>query len=1484
MSAGIIPQATSTTAQDPVALSTPGCSKQQSHVGHATPASFSTTTTTDPAQAMPTRRSPLHSPNPFPHSAAAINTPLSSRSDHHPAHTYSPSLPSTLPPDVRAFDSPPAAPNKPPFNSRGLAIAIPRTPTLPFAFMGQGLSKSSSPNPNSVHSPSSSSVASKGFQAALAGGNRLKRAIVSRRKKSEDVTRSLGSQSKGSSQQSDTTQPPAPNQLPQHGRHLRVESCVPLTSSVPLVLCRAQKPLPSVGDPTSTMAAEQLSSLSLTPTPPPPPPKPRPQQLRQLGSDNREKSALPPPPSLMLEQVPQRNQSLQAGAKADNRNSLIPLSPGIVSAVSFMNMSEGQWEQKEQSMQGVKPKAGTEDRTSEAERERPREKPREADSGKWEVLVADIKDARRKSDSTMSYQTIRPGTTSNRTSRPVSMAESLQSIHTIKPVRISALITDAEFSMLEEDVDSFKATIVDAVTAANMSTIVHPQQKASPTPSLKTKSRRSLSLNLGPYTLSKSQPPPPPASHHTTISLSEMKYPSYSITEGMPPPRSSPTPGTAKEVPKIVQTSVTGQIGSVPSPSLQVTGHNLRGKLSSWTNPSPSERKLPALPPQMPPSNATSPSAAHPPQSLRAISMTSGLAPAAGRAWRAVGRVGRAIGISSSSSNSASTSGYSSSVSTPSDGQPLTRTNSNQSSSASHVYLPLVRGRRRTPNAPSGSWSVSSSMTSGSVSDTDQWAISASPSLGVMLRAPMRGLAMVFGRDLKSAVRETAVTVHMGDDRRHAGERERARRRPNGKFDDDKRLEDKALPAVIVRCTQHLLIWGVEEEGLFRVSGRSKHVASLRAEFDKGADYDMSACEPGDLDPHAVASVFKAYFRELPEHMLTSVLSPYFEGIVEREMSVHNLGSGQKSLNADGRAASRGPGLPSGPKAGGPFLPSLKKPPSLSTLAMPSFKDMPPPSISLIRAIRALISQLPEENRDLLRTLIEVMNATARNDKATKMPLANLLLVFCPTVQMTPPLLRVLCEAQEIWKEEEEMPVVDLKKEESENLDIGRASAATSGIYIDAPNGMEERESLYSDGRVSEESPPSMSDYHASTEGSIKLARPRPSCTMRDPEATVYMDAECGCSSASLLPHPTFAVGGSRDNVSLVSDNSVKSHVLSPSSSPRLSSSAESLATPVSSGQPSLSHLPMNEQRKVDTEPCYASTEGHDVLRISDAMTSESTRVVISNPMPVIGPVQFPCSSASMPCTPLKRRSIPLLSLPHYSPMGVPHSTTYEPPSPTESSHSSRKPRMKKPSLQILLSKRSNSSLKSITKTVISNPILNDTYVAAPKSASDSSVSTPQSAVTAPQGSLYMLPPVLNTPIENSPLGLAMGLQVTPPDTAALVMNHHCKDDNNGEDVLAEEALKLGQTPIADRYRSNSATSSVLSLTLSSHSKSEVVISKVVRPSQLRPAPKRRSRDHLASPGNRLGMLEQDFGNEDDWTKSVLLAADSKSDWRRDGK
>ena len=99
-------------------------------------------------------------------------------------------------------------------------------------------------------------------------------------------------------------------------------------------------------------------------------------------------------------------------------------------------------------------------------------------------------------------------------------------------------------------------------------------------------------------------------------------------------------------------------------------------------------------------------------------------------------------------------------------------------------------------------------------------------------------------------------------------------------------LKDRALPALVVRCVQHIMHWGLEEEGLFRyvetllfdgeeekadiciafdlcrISGRASHIARLRSEFDTGADFDLKASPRGELDRHAVASIFKAYLRE----------------------------------------------------------------------------------------------------------------------------------------------------------------------------------------------------------------------------------------------------------------------------------------------------------------------------------------------------------------------------------------------------------------------------------------------------------------------------------------------------------------------------------------------------------------------------------------------------------------------------------------------
>jgi len=136
---------------------------------------------------------------------------------------------------------------------------------------------------------------------------------------------------------------------------------------------------------------------------------------------------------------------------------------------------------------------------------------------------------------------------------------------------------------------------------------------------------------------------------------------------------------------------------------------------------------------------------------------------------------------------------------------------------------------------------------------------------------------------------------------------------------------------------------------------------------------------------------------------------PYFDAALSAE---HQSRESQEAPQV--ARGMRGPNLPINPKAGS-GVPAMRKPPSLSTLAMPNFSGMRPPSESFINALKSLIAVLPQENRDLLRTATDLINATAKRSKETKMPLSNLLLVFCPSLNMNPPLLRALCEAEGIW-------------------------------------------------------------------------------------------------------------------------------------------------------------------------------------------------------------------------------------------------------------------------------------------------------------------------------------------------------------------------------------------------------------------------------------------------------------------------------------
>lgn len=214
-----------------------------------------------------------------------------------------------------------------------------------------------------------------------------------------------------------------------------------------------------------------------------------------------------------------------------------------------------------------------------------------------------------------------------------------------------------------------------------------------------------------------------------------------------------------------------------------------------------------------------------------------------------------------------------------------------------------------------------------------------------------------------------------------------------------------------------------------------------------GADYDLASCGPGDLDPHAVSSVLKAFLRErefhsivvrcapadssgclVPDPILTRDVAPEFEAALEKAKASGAMNPPPMPT------VFQGPGI--GPRVGAPLGPRLGLPsgPRQNSMALSRFFNndvhivpgsqpvevtaptsttpVKPPN-SLLREFNDLVQKLPRENHDLLQTIVELLARAAVHAKTTKMPLSNLLLVFCPSVGINPSVFKVMVENHE---------------------------------------------------------------------------------------------------------------------------------------------------------------------------------------------------------------------------------------------------------------------------------------------------------------------------------------------------------------------------------------------------------------------------------------------------------------------------------------
>ncbi|XP_063560777.1 breakpoint cluster region protein-like [Gorilla gorilla gorilla] len=92
------------------------------------------------------------------------------------------------------------------------------------------------------------------------------------------------------------------------------------------------------------------------------------------------------------------------------------------------------------------------------------------------------------------------------------------------------------------------------------------------------------------------------------------------------------------------------------------------------------------------------------------------------------------------------------------------------------------------------------------------------------------------------------------------------------------RRERSKVPYIVRQCVEEIERRGMEEVGIYRVSGVATDIQALKAAFDVN-NKDVSVMM-SETDMNAIAGTLKLYFRELPEPLFTDEFYPNFaEGI-----------------------------------------------------------------------------------------------------------------------------------------------------------------------------------------------------------------------------------------------------------------------------------------------------------------------------------------------------------------------------------------------------------------------------------------------------------------------------------------------------------------------------------------------------------------------------------------------------------------------------
>ncbi|KAJ8346527.1 hypothetical protein SKAU_G00279280 [Synaphobranchus kaupii] len=96
--------------------------------------------------------------------------------------------------------------------------------------------------------------------------------------------------------------------------------------------------------------------------------------------------------------------------------------------------------------------------------------------------------------------------------------------------------------------------------------------------------------------------------------------------------------------------------------------------------------------------------------------------------------------------------------------------------------------------------------------------------------------------------------------------------------------ERSKVPYIVRQCLEEIERRGLEEVGIYRVSGVATDIQTLKAAFDAN-NKDVSVMM-SEMDVNAIAGTLKLYFRELPEPLFTDELYANFAGGIALSDSV----------------------------------------------------------------------------------------------------------------------------------------------------------------------------------------------------------------------------------------------------------------------------------------------------------------------------------------------------------------------------------------------------------------------------------------------------------------------------------------------------------------------------------------------------------------------------------------------------------------------